>query len=555
MSDTLLSIDDLQLWFDHSDRGRKILTGVDLRVGVGEAVALTGASGAGKSLLARTVLGLLPGGAQWSGEFRWEGRRLLHPEDWSEIRGRGMTLVLQEPRTALNPVLSIRNQLDELVRWHQGLRGKQSLQVVLDLLAEVRISDPEQVGRLFPHQLSGGMRQRVLLAGALACNPRLLIADEMTSALDAGTRRAVLELLDEIRSRRGMALLFISHELDLVRELGYRTLVLEGGRIKARPAEKGPLRGASGSPGKDSLSGEPVLWARNLQVIHEARTGSPNVAVADIDLELWPGRMIGLAGESGCGKSSLAMALTRYVALQRGEIRIGGENFLAATGRNFRSMRRKVQLLFQDPGSSLDPRQSVAAALVEACAGHGRSQWQSLLYEVGLDEEFGARLPHQLSGGQRQRVALARCLAADPKVLIADEPTTQLDPETRAKVLALLQRVMAQRHLAVMMISHDLPWLLRSCSEVGVMLGGRVVEWVVSPNGLPLHPYTLDLLAGGVGENVSRPGYSKIFPDEEESSPCPYCGRCPLEKPICAIRLPRLQTLPGGQRVRCHELT
>ncbi len=555
MSEPLLRIQDLHVWFPTARGKKEILVGVDLELRAGAVVYLTGSSGAGKSLLARAALGLLPASASWSGKITWEGRQLERSSDWRGVRGQGMTLVLQEPRTALNPVFSVGDQLSEVIKSQGGQSGSSLSQTVVDLLAEVRIPHPERVSRLYPHQLSGGMRQRILLAGALACRPKLLFADEITSALDAANRRSILSLLEEIRQIRGMGVLLITHDMELHKGGQQRLLVLEKGMLKAVSPGRGlgpsVLRTLSQERVKKEI---PVLQARNIQVVYATPKGSPEVAVAGVDLDLTPGRMVGLAGESGCGKSSLALALSRHITPAVGQITIEGQEFLAMTGVAFRRMRRKVQLLFQDPGASLDPRQTVASAVTEACASDDPTQWVKLLAEVGLGEEFGSRYPHQLSGGQRQRVALARCLAAEPQVLIADEPTTQLDGATRDRIIALLRQVMEARGLAVLMISHDLPLLLANCAEVRIMLGGRIVEWVGSPEVKLVHPYSLQLFTGGTGGDSSLDTPLGIFLAKNTIDACVYFGRCPLAKPGCGRGLPPLRDLSAAQQVRCYEL-
>ncbi len=555
MADPLLRVRRLcvQVPGPAGGRDRTVFREVEFELEEGGAVVLTGPSGAGKSLLARCLLGLLPPGSSWSGEIFWQGRLLRRQADWAPVRGRGMTLVLQEPRTALNPVLSVGDQLRETIMLHQGIPGRAAVACAEALLGEVRLAEPGRLRSLYPHQLSGGMRQRVLLACALACNPSLLIADEITSALDAATRGTVLTLLEDIRVRRNMALLLITHDSGLVDCWPERPLVLQNGQLKER-VSAGGAQGFAGRPAVATVqTGNPVLEAKALTVAFPVRSHRLKVAVADVDLALAPGRMSGLAGESGCGKSSLALALARHLDPVAGEIRLAGNDFMAAEGRRFRDLRRKVQILFQDPGASLDPRQSVTSALREASGSAGEKTWPQLLGEVGLDHDFGGRFAHQMSGGQRQRVALARCLAAEPWVLIADEPTTQLDPDTRDRIMILLRQVMADRNLAVLMISHDLPLLMDTCAEIRVMLGGRIVEQMTGPDWNPLHPYTRELLGRKEGENHPAGGLESTGPEDGTVDSCPFAGRCPLENSSCAKGLPPLRTLAHGHALRCHE--
>ena len=558
MTESLLTCRDLRVWFHgRPDGGRRVvIEGLDLTIRPAEAVALTGPSGVGKTLLARTLLGLLPRTADWSGELLWDGKPLRRSRDWRTVRGPGMALVLQEPRTALNPVLNVREHVAEMVRLHRGLRGKERRRAVLDLLDEVRIPDPNAVSRMYPHQLSGGMRQRVLLACVLACNPRLIVADEITSSLDAATRGEVMSLLEDIRRRRKMGLLLISHDLELVRHHGYRVLVLGGQGLRAgsTPLQRAAYEPEGGEiPGGD---GDPVLVATGLRVVHRARGGRPVVAVDGGDLTLQRGVMSGLAGRSGCGKSSLALALARHVEPAAGSLLVEGEDFLALRGRRLRTARRRVQVLFQDPGGSLDPRQKVADILREACGPGREESWPRLLEEVDLPVAFGARWPHQMSGGQRQRVALARCLAADPKILVADEATTQLDPATQDRILALLHRVMGNRRLAVLMISHDISLLREHCGEVSVMLDGMIMERILRTDE-PLHPYTLSLLgaaAGGPGRSDKGGGMMIPATLDRQAEGCPFLGQCHLAVGHCRESVPPLRTLGDGHLIRCHEL-
>ncbi len=558
MAEPLLMCRDLRVWFHGRPHGGRqiVIDGLDLTIRSAEAVALTGSSGVGKTLLAKTLLGLLPRTAGWSGEVVWDGTSLRRPRDWRPVRGPGMVLVLQEPRTALNPVLNVRGHLAEMVRLHRGLRGKERDQAVRELLDEVRIPDADAVSRRYPHQLSGGMRQRVLLACALACNPRLIVADEITSSLDAATRGAVMSLLEDIRRRRKMALLLITHDLDLVRDRGYRVLVLgdQGLRSDGIPVAGTAHETAGG--GIPGGGGDPVLKAVDLRVVHEDQRGRRVVAVAGADLALHRGVMSGLAGRSGCGKSSLALALARHVEPTAGTLLLEGRDFLAFRGGRLRAARRKVQVLFQDPGGSLDPRWKVADILREACGPGRESLWSRLLEEVDLPVTLGSRWPHQMSGGQRQRVALARCLAADPIVLVADEATTQLDPVTQERILALLHRVMSSRQLAVLMISHDLALLRRHCGEISVMLAGMIMERMLRRDE-PLHPYTISLLgsaAGRSGSGGSGGGMMTPAMRDRSADACPFLGQCRLAVGRCSEGVPPLRTLGGGHLVRCHEL-
>ncbi|PJA75732.1 microcin ABC transporter ATP-binding protein [bacterium CG_4_9_14_3_um_filter_65_15] len=541
MSEALLEIRNLQLGFGD----RTVLNGLDLDLAAGGSLAVTGPSGAGKTLLARCLMGLNPPGVRWSGDIFWQGRTLRQAKDWRGVRGKGMTMILQEPRTALNPVLSVGRQLGETLSLHQGLKGRERHEAVRALLDEVRLDDLEQVGTAYPHQLSGGMRQRVLLACALACRPRLLVADEITSALDAETRGAVLALIEEIRRRRDMALLLITHDLALARRQGYPLLELREGVLAAVSGEAESFC-ASEVPDFDETS--PVLQVEHLVVVHGKPGTRSREAVSGVDLSLRPGMVTGLAGESGCGKSSLALAMAGHLVPTAGRVTLEGRDFLALQGAPLRRARRRIQVLFQDPGGSLDPRQTVEDALAEAAGPAGAGLCERLLEEVGLERKLSARLPHMMSGGQRQRVALARCLAASPAVLIADEPTTQLDPVSRDRILKLLLEICGRRKLAVLLISHDLPLLRRTCRETLVMLDGLILERFAGGDE-PWHPYTKSLLDISIAATAALGSRPLAQPGL-----CPYLGRCGLATANCAKGLPPLAELRAGHWVRCSEL-
>jgi len=557
----LLSVRQLEV--DHCDRDRGVLRpllkGVDLDLHPGQALALVGPSGCGKSLTARALLGLLAPDFAWRGEICWRGTRLTNPrgETWRQVRGRGLGLIMQEPLANLNPVLRVGDQIAESFRVHHGVSWADARRRAVALLAETRVPVPAFAADRYPHQLSGGMRQRVLLAAVLACDPALLIADEPTTALDMSVQQEILVLINRIRQERNMAFLFITHDLNLVPLLTDRVAFMTDGRI----AEATSIAQVDLPPAPDvnavrAHEVAPVLKARDLVVRYE---GAQNAAVAGVDLTLRPGQAIGLLGESGCGKTSLGRALARHLPLERGSLQLIGDESTLTGGARERERRRRVQMLFQDPGSSLDPRQRVAAALREAAEPATPAPAQ-LLYEVGLDSAVGSRYPHQLSGGQRQRVALARCLAVTPLVLIADEPTSALDVAARDLVLALLTHIMRERGLAVLLISHDLEVLRGACQEVQVMYGGLIVE--ILPGGEtfgPRHPHTLALQAALPRTLRQDPGLwaeKSARPHDENGANvtgCPLYGDCPLQKPLCGKELPPLLRLSVGHWLRCPE--
>ncbi len=557
----LLTVRGLQV--DHFDRERgerrPLLRGVDLDLAPGQALALVGPSGCGKSLTARALLGLLPPDFAWQGRIDWRGSPLTEPtsEVWRRVRGRGLGLIPQEPSSSLNPVIRAGDQIAETLQVHRGLSRGAARITATELLAETQVPEPELAARRYPHELSGGMRQRVLLAAALACDPDLLIADEPTTALDVSVQKDILALINRLRRERHMALIFITHDLNLVPLLADQVAFMAKGKIEevvpvarvTMPEAPSLAVVAAGLPA-------PVLAASGVVVRFD---GAPRPAVAGVDLELRPGVAVGLLGESGGGKTSLGRALARHVSLHGGSLRLDGEECIGAGGAALRAQRRRVQMLFQDPGGSLNPRQRVGAALREA-AGPAGSAPDLLLAEVGLDQNLAERYPHQLSGGQRQRVALARCLATAPAVLIADEPTSALDVEARDLILALLNRIMAQRDLALLLISHDLEVMQGVCREVHVMFGGLVIE--VLPGGgsfQPRHPYTRDLVKALPRTLRAEPSLwaEEHFLRRNVGVPtgrgCPLFGDCRLQKPCCGKELPPLKTISISHRLRCPE--
>lgn len=552
----LLRCEDLSLGFAAAPV--PLLHGVDLLIGEGEAVALSGPSGSGKTLLARALLGLLPPGAWRQGRLLWEGRDPSAAADgWTRLRGGGITWLPQDPLGGLNPLLRVGEQVAESARLAGAASRAEARGIAAGLLAEMQLPDPERLLDAWPHQLSGGMRQRVLLAAVLARRPRLLLADEPTSSLDAPVQRDLLALLDRARRARGLALLFITHDRDLAPLVADRCLEIRDGRLVSLPRVMLP-RGEHASSGRPPEAGAPALAAAGIEVRHP---GAGALAVAGVDLELHAGRAVGLVGGSGCGKSSLARALAGHLVPVAGTVTIAGLPQAHGDSPTARAARRRVQMLFQDAGASLDPRQRVGEALAEAATAAGAATAgvaERLLAEVGLPAELAARHPHALSGGQRQRIALARCLAAGPTVLIADEPTSALDAEARDRVLALLGTVMASRGLAVLLVTHDLDTASAFCDELLVMHGGRVVERApAAPLAHLRHPHARLLLACRPAALAALPQWSAgplrdgVERHEAPTSGCSLAGGCPLQNASCFKELPPLAPLAPGHWLRC----
>ena len=521
----LLEIEGLSVAFGHGADRAEVVQDVNLAVDAGETLALVGESGSGKSVTALSIPQLLPypQASHPRGIIRFNGESLLgaSADRLRALRGGALGMVFQEPMTSLNPLHSIEKQIGETLRIHQGLSATAARARCIELLELVRL--PEAAARLgaFPHQLSGGQRQRVMIAMAIANNPRLLIADEPTTALDVTIQAEILALLADLKRRLGMAMLFISHDLGVVRRIADRVAVMQGGRI----VEQGEIGAVFGEPrhaytrmlleaepsGRPAAvpNAPPVLEAEQLRVWFPRRGGLLRrvrdhlKAVDGVDLAIQPGETLGVVGESGSGKTTLGMALLRLQAA-RGVIRFEGRDISRLPGRQLRPLRRRLQVVFQDPFASLSPRLSVAQIIGEGLAVHGlggdRAGREALareaLEEVGLDPALAGRFPHELSGGQRQRVAVARALVLKPRLIVLDEPTSALDRSVQAQLVDLLRALQARHGLAYLFISHDLKVVRAMSHRALVMQAGQVVEAGSAEQifTAPRHSYTQRLL-------------------------------------------------------------
>ncbi|WP_295522409.1 ABC transporter ATP-binding protein [uncultured Pseudacidovorax sp.] len=533
MTEALLRVKNLRIAFD----GKPVVHGVDFDLAPGEKLALVGESGSGKTVTALSLLRLLPD-AQVSGEARLAGdtpRDLLAlPERALRgIRGREIAMIFQEPMTALNPLYPVGDQIAEVLRLHEGLGARTAHEAAVQLLADTGVPEPARRARAFPHQLSGGQRQRAMIAMALACKPRLLLADEPTTALDVTLRVQILDLLDTLQQRHGMAVLMITHDLNLVRRFADRVAVMEHGRM----VEQGSVRQVFDAPrhpytcklidsrperrvAEVPAQGDeaPVLSAREVAVSYPVpRPGVRGwfgrdrfVAVQDADLLIRPGETLGVVGESGSGKSTLALAALGLLPFA-GEMRVAGQAWRRGA-RADRALRRQVQAVFQDPFSSLSPRMTVAQIVGEGLSVHApelqapqrHARVVQALVEVGLDEaqfpQLLSRYPHEFSGGQRQRIAIARALVVQPRLLVLDEPTSALDVTIQKQVLALLQRLQREQGLAYLLITHDVEVVRAMAHRVVVMKDGHIVEQgpVDAVLGAPSHAYTRQLVAAAL---------------------------------------------------------
>ena len=487
MSTPLLEVRGLQVGF--AGDSAHVIDGLDLTIAAGEAVALVGGSGAGKSVVARALVGLLPQGAQWrAGELRWRGEPLASPE---ALRGRRVAYVFQDAASSLHPLRRIGDQMRECLRVHApGLTGA-ALRLRIDAaLAEVGLDADPRWLRAYPHQLSGGQRQRAMLALTLLPQPELLIADEPTSALDPVLARRVCDLLAGLAAQRGMGLLLISHDLPRVAEYCGRIHQLERGRASLTAPGGLPAamsRAARQAPA--SAEGGALIAASDLTLAHAEGPRWPwqapvLPALRDATLALAAGQRLGVVGGSGSGKSTLARGLLGLLRPRAGGVQWFGRELHALDRATLRRWRPRVQMVFQDPYRSLGPMQRVDAMLDEALAlagtpavpGARAAAAVAALAAVGLDSSALARYPAQFSGGQRQRLAIARALATAPEVLVCDEATSALDSETQWQILQLLDRLAAARGLALLFISHDLAAVRWLCDELLVLERGRVVE-------------------------------------------------------------------------------
>lgn len=502
-----------------------LLSDINLSIAEGEIVALVGESGSGKSLTALSILGLAPDDARISGEIVLEGRALHTLDDraMQAVRGRDIGMVFQEPLSALNPVMTIGDQVAEVVRHHQGCSRKDALAAARLALDKAELPAPRFGLDLYPHQLSGGQRQRVAIAMANVLEPRLLIADEATSALDPVNQAKVLDLLCDTARQNKAGLLLIVHDLAVARERADRVVLIRQGRVVETAAAAALANGLSSDYGK-ALVADASHWppprptvANNAPVVAEARDvtrlyagsrklwgkGPPVRAVDNVNLSVRRGTSIGLIGESGCGKSTLLRALCGLEPVQGGQVLVKGQDWAKASVGEQRALRRRIQPVFQDPGASLDPRWTIAHSLSEPLAlldkrpENRDSLIAETLQQVGLDAHFANRLPHQMSGGQRQRVALARALITKPDLIVLDEAVSALDVSVRARILDLLSGLCRDHGIALLFVSHDLEVIRRLTDQVLVMEAGRIVEQGTTETVLasPQHPATQRLVA------------------------------------------------------------
>ncbi|NVO27215.1 ABC transporter ATP-binding protein [Donghicola sp. C2-DW-16] len=493
----------------------------------GEILCIIGESGSGKSVTANTVMGLLPDVMTIEkGAITFKGRPLLDlPEaELRKLRGRAVSIIFQDPLSALNPLMTVGDQIREVLDAHSIGTKESRAEKVVEMLTEVGLPDPVLIQHQYPFRLSGGQRQRVMIAMALALDPDILIADEPTTALDVTTQAQILDLISRIQKRKGMSVMFITHDFGVVAEIADRVLVMEKGHLVEQGLAAEVLTNPQHPYTQKLIAAVPkmreedrtrdkvrpvALEVRNLHKTYRTRSGFLGrmrevKAVDDISFTLHRGETIGIVGESGSGKSSMGKVLMKLIAADSGEIRFQGKNTLDMDEENFRHLRPRIQMIFQDPYASLNPRFTIGQALTVGPIAHNlltkrdaRKKAEDLLHLVGLDASAFDRYPHEFSGGQRQRVGIARALMFDPEVIVADEAVSALDVSIQAQVLELLDHIRRERKLAMVFITHDLRVASQISDEIIVMHRGKMVEYG-PPSQIfqhPEHEYTRSLVA------------------------------------------------------------
>jgi len=528
----VLEVQNLYIALPSEGDRKHAVAAVNFSVGRGEIVCLVGESGSGKSVIAQSVMGLLPKSLPVT-----EGKILLEGEDIThaplsrlrELRATRMSMIFQEPMTALNPVMRCGEQIDEVLRAHTTLSESERKKKILAIIEEVALPDPERMFQAFPHQLSGGQRQRIMIAMALVLEPVLLIADEPTTALDVTTQAQILHLISELQRKHGTGVLFITHDFGVVAEIADRVAVLRLGDL----VEMGPKEDVLMRPQHDytkmliaAVPGiHPKAKARQtdapivLQVVGLDKTYGGQGwfsskrhevhAAKAVNFTIRKGETLGIVGESGSGKSTVARCVVRLIDPSAGSIDLEGDDLAKLSGAKLRALRKRVQIVFQDPYRSLNPRRTVGETIMEGPMNFGLSREEaakrarSLMEWVRMDPSVLNRYPHQFSGGQRQRISIARALAMEPELLIADEAVSALDVSVQAQVLELLEEIRQRLNLAMLFITHDLRVAAQVCDDIVVMSKGEVVEYgaALEVFSAPKHAYTQSLFASAPGRD------------------------------------------------------
>ncbi|QND69913.1 ABC transporter ATP-binding protein [Tardiphaga robiniae] len=530
----ILTIDGLSVKLPKGADRSHALGGVSMAISANEIVCVVGESGSGKSVMANAIMRLLPGEvAIDGGRVLFEGKDLASASnaEMRKVRGAGIAMIFQEPMTALNPLRTIGDQIGEMFEIHTELSKTEIKARVLALLQDVRIPDPAQAARAYPHELSGGQRQRAMIAMALALDPRLLIADEPTTALDVTTQAQILKLIKELQSRRNTAVLFITHDFGVVAEIADRVVVMQHGNVVEQGAVKDVLTDPQHpytqqliaavppltAPPPRALSDDIILTLDNVSKTYRnggflGRGVRVTHAVKSVSLKLPRGATLGIVGESGSGKSTLARCIIRLIDPDGGAIVLEGKDWAKLSRDEVRRETKHIQMVFQDPFASLNPRRKAGDLVAQGPIVHGTpraqavAQAKELFRLVGLDPSAIDRFPHEFSGGQRQRIGLARALALKPDVLVADEAVSALDVSVQAQVLKMLHELRERLGLSIVFITHDLRVAAQICDLVAVMKDGEVVEHGLAGEvfGNPQHAYTQALLASIPGGDFAR---------------------------------------------------
>jgi ABC-type glutathione transport system ATPase component len=521
--------------------GTQVVSNISFDVRSGETMCLVGESGSGKSVTSLAVMGLLPrnslraaGGEIWLGD---ENLLVATDKRLRDLRATNMAMIFQEPMTALNPIIRVGAQIDEVLRTHTQLSSRERRRRALAMLEEVHLPDVERMYQSYPHQMSGGQRQRIMIAMALILRPRLLIADEPTTALDVTTQKQIINLIRELRENHGTAVLFITHDMGVVKDIADRVTVMRHGAIVEGGSEQEVLTNPKEDYTRELLTAVPslvprqprpaeaakvLLAVRDLSKVYTSRTmwatAREVVALRQVDFALCAGRTLGIVGESGSGKSTLARCAVGLTDPSEGAIELDGKIIPGRSSRELKAWRRRVQMIFQDPYRSLNPRIRVGESIAEGPTNYGVSHQEALidarrlLELVGLPGDAARRYPHQFSGGQRQRIAIARALAMKPDVLVADEAVSALDVSVQAQVLDLLREVQEQFGIGILFITHDLRVAAQICDDVIVMKSGRIVEQGTAEEVLstPSAEYTRLLCDAAPGRDWDFPNFRPI---------------------------------------------
>lgn len=531
MDNTLLEVKDLQVSFIGDEKEFEAVKGISFHVEKGETLGIVGESGSGKSVTARSIMRLLPSPPSFlkSGEIRFQGKNLVEQseKEMESVRGQHISMIFQDPMTSLNPTIRIGEQIAESLKKHQQVSKDEAYKKTIELLELVGIKQSEKRYKQYPHEFSGGMRQRAMIAMALACNPSLLIADEPTTALDVTIQAQILTLMKNMQKKLGTSIILITHDLGVVAGMCDRVIVMKEGEIveegtteeifnnpkhdytkrllnalpklhEKKQPKKAPLLSANLDLSK------PLLEIKSLKKHFDLGHGDTLKAVDDLSFEIYPGETLGLVGESGSGKSTTGRTILQLHEPTDGDVLYKGIPITRLSKKQLKTMRRHMQIIFQDPYSSLNPRKKVLDIIGEALDLHGlakskeerRARVEELLELVGLNKAHASRYPHEFSGGQRQRIGIARALAVDPEFIVCDEPLSALDVSIQKQIVDLLKDLQHRLGLTYLFIAHDLSMVKHISDRVAVMYGGKIVELAESEElySNPKHPYTKALL-------------------------------------------------------------